>query len=624
MADNEKYVELLWHDKYNEIELGKRVPIDCPNLPFQVVETVNKPRAKGGVNTTLFPEDQWPENYPKDWKNKLIWGDNKLVMSSLLKQGYAGKINLIYIDPPFYTGADFSYKTQVDDTEIEKEPSIIEQRAYKDTWSGGIASYLKYLYERLVLMEELLAENGSIYVHLDWHVSHYVKVMMDEIFGYENFRNEIIWSYHTGGSGERGWSKKHDVIMFYTKNSEFQFNTQKEKAYTKSKNRKPGIIHYGAGEATFFEDEYGVYNIVNMRDVWEIPYINSQAHERLSFPTQKPEELLRRIILASSNPGDIVADFFCGSGTTLAVAEKLGRRWIGSDLSKYAIQVTRKRLLDVHNSKDLLDEKKERYGNPARPFELWNIGNYELAYWRENPQDYLSFMIKLYEAKPLNGFRYIHATKGPRAVHIGPSSSPVSMDGIKNLIIECINNNFEKADVLGWEWNYEVNELSKKLAEREGLDLRLIQIPNVNELKSALAGTNFDLKLLKIPDQVIEKNLIPSVKFNELAYLKISKSVSGKELILEIEDFNLNPSPEVLEALKDLKDTRQLIDYWAIDWDYKGDTFHNQWQSYRTKKDLKVEYEAKHVYDENGEYQVMVKVVDVFGNDTNKVLKVKI
>jgi len=139
-----------------------------------------------------------------------------------------------------------------------------------------------------------------------------------------------------------------------------------------------------------------------------------------------------------------------------------------------------------------------------------------------------------------------------------------------------------------------------------------------------LAGTNFDLKLLKIPDQVIEKNLIPSVKFNELAYLKISKSVSGKELILKIEDFNLNPSPEVLEALKDLKDTRQLIDYWAIDWDYKGDTFHNQWQSYRTKKDLKVEYEAKHVYDENGEYQVMIKVVDVFGNDTNKVLKVKI
>jgi len=566
MVDNEKYVELLWHDKYNKIELGKRVPIDLPNLPFQVVETVNKPRAKGGVNTTLFPEDQWPENYPKDWKNKLIWGDNKLVMSSLLKQGYAGKINLIYIDPPFYTGADFSYKTQVDDTKIEKEPSIIEQRAYKDTWSGGIASYLKYMYERLVLMKELLAENGSIYVHLDWHVSHYVKVMMDEIFGYDNFVNEIIWrKTNSPKSQSLGFGNQHDMIFIYAKNANLlkiqPVYRIPDEMYLKSFNhddndgRGPyqttSLIASGmqrnAGRKVFefrgvnapwlyslenletFWQEKRIYKTKNgtyrlkvyltdikgqiVSDLWvdkEVNPLQGQSQEALAFDTQKPEVLLKRIILASSNPGDIVADFFCGSGTTLAVAEKLGRRWIGSDLSKYAIQVTRKRLLDVHNSKDLLDEKKERYGNPARPFELWNIGNYELAYWRENPQDYLSFMIKLYEAKPLNGFRYIHATKGPRAVHIGPSSSPVSMDGIKNLIIECINNNFEKADVLGWEWNYEVNELSKKLAEREGLDLRLIQIPNANELKSALAGTNFDLKLLKIPDQVIEKNLIPS------------------------------------------------------------------------------------------------------------------
>ena len=362
-----------------------------------------------------------------------------------------------------------------------------------------------------------------------------------------------------------------------------------------------------------------------MSDVWsDIPYVQKASNEYLGFDTQKNENLLSRIICVSSNQGDIVADFFCGSGTTLAVAEKLGRRWIGSDLSKYAIQVTRKRLLDIHNSKDLIDEKKDEYGEPARPFELWNIGNYELAYWKENPQDYLSFMIKLYDAKPLYGFRYIHASKGPRAVHIGSSNSPVSMNEIRNFISECIGNNFDKSDVLGWEWNYEVNELAKKIAEGEGLDLRLIQIPNVNELKSALAGTDFDLKLLKIPDQVIEKSLIPSVKFNELAYLCISNNISGKEISLKIEDFNLKPSPDVLDALKSLKDTRQLIDYWAIDWDFKGDTFHNQWQTYRTKKDLKVEYEAKYKYAESGEYQIMVKVVDVFGNDTNKILKVKI
>ena len=632
MEKDEKYVELLWHDKYKKIELGHKTPIDYTNLPFQVVETVNKPRSKGGINTSLFPEDEWPENYPKDWRNKLIWGDNKLVMSSLLKQGWAGKINLIYIDPPFYTGADFSYTTQVDDTEIEKEPSIIEQRAYKDTWSGGIASYLKYMYERLVLMKELLAENGSIYVHLDWHVSHYVKVMMDEILGYDNFKNQITWHYPDNFQGNvNRFPINHNIIFFYVKGNNYVFNRIKIPLREKikrpsriwdSENNNLKIKRNADGSPIYIE-----YSEKYIDDVWDIPQRSTvvpASREFIGYPTQKPEELLRRIILSSSNKGDVVADFFCGSGTTLAVAEKLSRRWIGSDLSKYAIQVTRKRLLDIHNSNDLVDEKKDKYSKPARPFELWNIGNYELAYWKENPQDYLSFMIKLYEAKLLNGFRYIHATKGSRAVHIGSSNSPVSMDEIRNFISECIGNNFDKADVLGWEWNYEVNELAKKIAEREGIDLKLIQIPNVNELKSALAGTNFDLKLLKIPDQVIEKNLIPSIKFNELAYLGLSKGISRKEITLKIEDFNLKPSPDVLDALKNLKDTRQLIDYWAIDWDFKGDTFHNQWQSYRIKKDLKVEYEANHKYEESGEYQIMVKVVDVFGNDTNKILKVKI
>ena len=533
---------------------------------------------------------------------------------------------------------------------------------------------------RLVLMKELLAENGSIYVHLDENVGHYVKVMMDEIFGYSNFVNQIIWrKTNSPKSQSVGFGNQHDMIFIYAKNpavlevkpiyrtpdkdylKSFNYNDNDGKGYYQTTALTAGGIQRTAGRKVFefhgikapwlyslenlekfwqdgriYKTKSGMYRLkVYLKDMpgqivsdlWvdkEVNPLQGQSSEALGFDTQKPENLLKRIILASSNPGEIIADFFCGSGTTLAVAEKLGRRWIGSDLSKYAIQVTRKRLLDIHNSKDLVDEKKDKYGKPARPFELWNIGNYELAYWKENPQDYLSFMTKLYEAKPLNGFRYIHATKGQRAVHIGSSNSPVSMDKIRNFISECISNNFDKADVLGWEWNYEVNELAKKIAEKEGLDLRLIQVPNVNELKSALAGTNFDLKLLKIPDQVIEKSLIPSIKFNELAYLEISKGVSEKEITLKIEDFNLKPSPDVLDALKNLKDTRQLIDYWAIDWDFKGDTFHNQWQSYRTKKDLRVEYEAKHKYEESGEYQIMVKVVDVFGNDTNKILKVKI
>ncbi|MDI3480273.1 MAG: adenine-specific DNA-methyltransferase [Rikenellaceae bacterium] len=367
--NNKKYVELLWSQKYDKIDLGEKIPIEKPNLPFQVVETVNKPRLKdieGGLFDPgqFYPENKYPENYPKDWKNLLIWGDNKLVMSSLIKQGWAGKINLIYIDPPFFTGSDFTIRTKLGDEQIEKEPSIIEERAYNDTWSGGIASYLKYMYERLVLMRDLLAENGSIYVHLDWHVGHYVKVMLDEIFGYggegkPGFRNEILWAYRTGGAPGKdpGFSKKHDVILFYSKSDKPKFNKFKERIYYEKAFFTPQKDETGRYYADVIlrdvlEDEINLV-VDNMLSKISVKPVINVSSERLDFDTQKPEGLLQILIMATTDPGDIVADFFCGSGTTLAVAEKLGRRWIGSDLSKFAIQVTRKRLLDIYNSKDL-------------------------------------------------------------------------------------------------------------------------------------------------------------------------------------------------------------------------------------------------------------------------------
>jgi adenine-specific DNA-methyltransferase len=650
MANNrKKYVELIWADKYDRFEKGEKTPIERPNLPFQVVETINKPRIKGGIDAPLFPEDEWPKDYPKDWRNLLIWGDNKLVMSSLIKQGWAGKINLIYIDPPFFTGADFTVRTKLGDEEIEKEPSIIEERAYKDTWSGGIASYLKYMYERLVLMRELLAENGSIYVHLDWHVGHYVKVMMDEIFGPDYFQNEIVWCYREAINSKERWNRKHDTILFYSKTQHFIFNYKdvmephseeniSKYKYIDQQGRRYRLMGRGLKdspirshrdvplewEKTHPELVYRHYLPEGKLpvDYWLIDIINQASLERLAFDTQKPEALLKRIILASSNPGDIVADFFCGSGTTLAVAEKLGRRWIGCDLSKFAIQVTRKRLLDIHNSKDLQSENNEKYGKPARPFEIWNIGNYETVYWRERQDEYLAFMLKLYQAQPLTGFKYLHGRKRERAVHVGPLNAPVTMEEIEKVVIECRENGFNKADVLGWEWSYEVNELAKELAKKNGVNLKLIQIPSVNEIKSTLVG--FDLQLLKVPDQVIEKELAKYVKFPEVAYLEIETKVKSNRVTLKVTDFQLPPTPELAEIASKVKDSRELIDYWSIDWDYKGDTFHNQWQSFRTKKNPKVDYEAEHTYDDPGEYQIMVKVVDVFGNDTNKVLKVRI
>jgi len=361
---------------------------------------------------------------------------------------------------------------------------------------------------------------------------------------------------------------------------------------------------------------------MKMNDIWlDVSAVMGGSDEYLPFDTQKPEVLLKRIILASSNPGDIVGDFFCGSGTTLAVVEKLGRRWIGADLSKFAIQVTRKRLLDIHNSKDLLNEKN-KYNKPARPFELWNIGNYETVYWQERQDEYLTFILKLYQAQPLTGFRYLHGRKGDRAVHVGPLNAPVTMEEIEKVVIECRSNSFNEADILGWEWSYEVNELAKELAKKNGVDLKLVQIPSVNEIKSTLVG--FDLKLFKVPDQVVEKALLPYVKFPEVAYLEIETGIKGKEITLKITDFQLSPTAELAEIASKVKDSRELIDYWAIDWDYKGDTFHNQWQSFRVKKNPKVDYEALHCYKESREYQMMVKVVDVFGNDTNKVFKVRI
>jgi len=627
---DKKYIELIWAEKYKDfVKPNEKTEIERIALPFQITETVNKPRIKedeARLGKMFQSKADYPENYPLDWKNKLIWGDNKIVMESLLRgdkssgiPSLAGKINLIYIDPPFFTGSDFSVKAKVGNEEIEKEPSVIEQRAYIDTWSQGIASYLKYMQERLVLIRELLADNGSIYVHLDWHVGHYVKILMDEIFGHENFINEIVWGYKTGGTGKNAFARKHDTLLFYTKSGNYVFNTQRYKSYQRKK------YNFSEKYPELYDKQKQMwYHNAVCRDVWEdiFPIGTEPGNiERIDFATQKPEALLKRIILASSNSGDIVADFFCGSGTAGAVAEKLGRKWIIADLSKFAIQVTRKRLLDIHHSKDLLDEKKEEYGKPARPFEILNVGNYSIGEWKEKEEGFIKFILQLYQAKPTTGFNYIQGEKEKRAVHIGSLSVPVTIDEIKTVIDECNNNNFKTLDVLGLEWGYGVNELAKALAKNQKVDLRLIQIPSYNELSAALVG--FDLNLFKIPEEIVEKEISKNIKFFELPYLEVETKIKDKSVELKIADFQIPPTPELAEISEKIKDSTDLIDYWAIDWNYQGDTFHNQWQDYRTKKEPRVDKKASHNYEKTGEYQIMVKVIDVFGGDVSKIIKVK-
>jgi adenine-specific DNA-methyltransferase len=391
-------------------------------LPFQTVETVNESaqdRQRGLQFGPGFRE--------REWRNRLVWGDKKYVLPSLLAE-FAGKVNLIYIDPPFDTGADFSFTARVPDDAgsnedesftFTKEPSIIEQKAYRDTWGRGLDSYLQWFYETTILLHELLHETGSMYVHLDWHVGHYAKTILDEVFGRENFVNEVVWRRAFGHSDSERYGNIHDVLMVYGKSEKRtwnqllapadkeyidtffdQYDDQAKERYqrlslsagglsgggyeyeykgvktlwrcpieTLKKHDAEGRLHWpkkkgGVPRLKRYESEH---KGVPLYDIWtDISKIHNQSQELVGYPTQKPEALLQRITKSSSNEGDLVLDCFCGSGTAAAVSEKLNRRWIVCDLGRFAIHTTRKRLLSISN---------------VLPFVVQNLGKYERQMW---------------------------------------------------------------------------------------------------------------------------------------------------------------------------------------------------------------------------------------------------
>lgn len=298
----------------------------------------------------------------RQWVNKLILGDNQFVLNSLKNDllrkevENQGGIKLIYIDPPFDVGANFLIDIELGKQDERKSKNTFQEVAYRDVWGKGEDSFIAMIYPRLLQMRDLLAEDGSIYVHCDYRLSGKLRQVLDEIFGNDNLINEIIWFYKTGGIPEKlGFGKKHDTIFYYAKNAQRTiWNPQKEKSYLKHK--------YGFSNIEIFEDEIGMYTLVNCRDVWDIPALRGNQPEKVNYPTQKPESLLERIIMASSNSGDIVCDFFCGSGTTLAVAERLGRKWIGSDIGKLAIHTTRKRMIDVLKDSKIAGKNCNAFG----------------------------------------------------------------------------------------------------------------------------------------------------------------------------------------------------------------------------------------------------------------------
>jgi DNA modification methylase len=660
--------ELIWDGKYKD---GKKQGPVRIALPFQNIETVNESAQDRVRNLELFSSGRETE-----WRNRLIWGDKKYVLPSLVPE-FAGKVNLIYIDPPFDTGADFSFTTSIPDhpdsdedgtTAFTKEPSIIEQKAYRDTWGRGLDSYLQWFYETLMLLRDLLADDGSIYCHLDWHVAHYCKAVLDELFGTENFVNEITWKrtnvHSHAAQGTQHFARIQDTILFYGKSSnrtwkQLYLPHSGDHIESSYKNVEEGTgRRYSLGDLTVTDGgpkgnprfeflgitRYWRYNKKKMEELYrqgrvvqaskgavprqkryldespgvevsslwtDILPVPAQSAERVDYATQKPEALLERIVNASSNEGDLVLDCFVGSGTTASVAEKLNRRWIACDLSRFAIHTTRKRLLGIPGVKPLIVQNLGKYERQAwQKAEFPASGKDQLDEQRQRECAYRKFVLDLYHATPMTGYAWLHGTKGGLMVHVGAVDAPVTLADVKAIARETWKAvgsgkgapTKAGVDILGWEFAFEVNELARTVA----------------------AESRVDVSFKKIPREVLDKKAVEQgdVKFFELGALSVDAKQKGREVALKLTDFVIPTDDIPEEARKAIKHWSQLVDYWAVDWDYRNDTFHNQWQSYRTRQGPKIELETEHLYSEPGKYAIQVKVIDILGNDTTKTLEV--
>ena len=683
----EKYRFLLFEDK-REVELvwnGKTNEVCNIVLPFQTIENVDEPRAEDNQQLDLFDTRG---RQRKGWTNKLIWGDNKLILSSL-KNGplreeieAQGGLKLIYIDPPFDVGADFSMDIEIGGETLTKNPNILEEIAYRDTWGKGADSFIAMIYERLSLMRDLLAEDGSIYVHCDWRVNSLIRHAMDEVFGPTNFVNQIEWAYKTGGIPESvGFSKKHQHILLYSRGPKPIFNLLYQKSYVPTlpephtnSGQQLGVIRDEVCELCQNGRPGEKYRMVRARDVWDdIASIFRNDKQATGYDTQKPEALLERIFKASSNEGDLVADFFCGSGTTAAVAEKLGRKWIVTDLGKFAIHTTRKRIIGVQR-------QRKKDGEDYRAFEILNLGKYERQHYvginpnlreveqqkqlKEKENAFIDLILSAYAAEKTEGFTCFQGKKAGRLIAIGPVNLPVTRLFIEEIILECRKLQNTRVDVLGFEFEMGLFPNLLEEAQSKGIDLTPKFIP----------ADVFDKRAIE-QDQVV---------FHDAAFIEVRPHVTAEEkdkpatVAVELTDFSVfysqdstfdakqtlkNKSSKIVvekgKVVKVSKDAegvvsrKQLtehwtdwIDYWSVDFEFEskreiirvqnpdteewaeqwtGDyVFENEWQSFRTKKDRSLELTSIAHECEPGPRKIAVKVVDIFGNDTMTIVEVNI
>jgi DNA modification methylase len=774
LFDDKREVELVWNGKTSEVTNLV--------LPFQVIEQVDEPRNSKpitavnkrksgkviGDHSRTTAVDKYPVQrllfdtrgrQKSGWTNKLIWGDNKLILSSL-KNGplraeieKEGGIKLICIDPPFDVGADFSMDIEIGDDTFTKKPNVLEELAYRDTWGKGADSFIAMIYERLVLMRDLLAENGSIYVHCDWRVNGWIKAILNEIFGQDNFINQICWRRTTAHGDAKQGSKHFDIvddtILLFAKSDEARiWNTQYlpfsdnqiEQQYNKldDTGRRYRLVTPTAakpGGDTLYEwkgvtppkGRYWAYSKAKMEEfdrqdklyysntgqpyikyylderpgvaastIWHDILLSPTSKERVDYPTQKPEALMERIIKASSNENDIVADFFCGSGTTPAVAEKLGRKWIGADLGKFAIHTTRKRMIGVQR------QLKED-GKDFRAFEILNLGKYERAHYigvssffepqidangrkskqkdisvdsrslavtdlsrdemkrriiEQKEKDFIALILKAYRAETVDNFRCFHGKKAGRIVAVGPVNLPVTRLFVEEIILECREKRISRVDILAFEFEMGLFPNIQEEAKSKGIDLALKYIPR----------EVFDKR-------AIEKN---QIVFHDVSYIEVKPHVKKNSIAVELTDFSVFYNQDTVDSaaaslgngknkivvecgkiIKVSKDkdgivTRDVltkkwtdwIDYWSVDFNFEskreivrtkneatgemeevwtGDfIFENEWQSFRTKKDRTLELKTSFHDCQPGRYKIAVKVVDIFGNDTMKIIDVSV
>lgn len=666
--------ELIWPGKTSEVTNVV--------LPFQSIEQIDEPRAETGAQVADLFAMGAGGRQESGWHNKLIWGDNKLVLSSL-KGGplrreieRAGGLKLVYIDPPFDVGDDFTFDVEVGDGSVSKHPTVIEDVAYRDTWGRGRDSYAHMIFERIILVRDILAQDGSMLVHCDWRVSGIIRNILDEVFGKDNIRNELIWTFTGPGSpGMRQFNRKHNSIFWFSKSDQWTFQEKAVRVAHNEKttqNFKGGLIGSGFVADTYALDEGG-----KIPESWW-PFAIAQRFPvdgvwRTGYATEKPIALLERIIGGLSKEGDLIADFFCGSGTTLAVAEKLGRKWIGCDLGRFAIHTSRKRLIGVQR-------QLKAAGQPYRAFEILNLGKYERQWFvgidptlpaeareaarAEKEGRYLALILEAYASEPVEQTPPFHGRKGDALVYVGPVDAPVTESAVQEAVTAARALNIGKVDLLGFEFEM-------------GIAPRLVDEARAKGVAVALRY---------IPKEVFDRRAVDKgqVRFDDLAYVGAKAEVVNKrerEVKVSLTNFAVSYRQDDVESLiedmrpgtrvtvdggqvvklvkgKDGKVEKTVltnewtdwIDYWAVDFDYlsrpekeivttqRADgssvdveqwtnryIFENEWQSFRTRKNRALELTSiGHKYDSPGRKAIAVRVIDIFGNDTTKVIGVEV